>query len=306
MSNFKIPEKVTNALTHLIEAISEDHKVSVRTRPTQDLLDNMQYILDELKRRYSFETTKKLQQLPIGSKVIDKNSTYYDAPVIWLVVDHNFYDNNLTTLVSERILTFKAFDAAEPDNPDELRSEYGNNDYKVSNIHQWLNSDLYDWFKPLHQYDQAPTSDFIYHRPYVDEPGFLNKFSNSFKNSMVETRFKDFQAKVFLLSDSEIGFSEKDKALELFKNEAYRGAKPTKECVLYDEEGSADETDWWWLRTPHAGYSYSVRYVYASGAPYSGSAFLGYLGVRPALNFPSEIRVKAEPDANGIYEIVWS
>lgn len=50
------------------------------------------------------------------------------------------------------------FDAPEPDSPDELRREYGNNRYAFSNIAQWQNSrkPAGKWFKKQHEYDAPP------------------------------------------------------------------------------------------------------------------------------------------------------
>nr|WP_235887860.1 DUF6273 domain-containing protein [Neobacillus paridis] len=264
----------------------------------------MQSILNELKSRVYVPPTKTIRYLPVGTKIVDKNTKYYGAPIVWLVADHEYYGKTLTTLVAERILTFKAFDAAEPDNPVEYRSEYGNNEYKVSNIHQWMNSDRTEWFKPLHDYDQAPTKDYVYRRPYADEKGFMNSFSHEFKQHLVDTQLEDLMAKVFLLSVSDVGLSCKGKGLKLFNNEALRKAKPTKECVQIDGRGSIDIRDWW-LRTPLAGDSSIARCVNSDGTLSNDDSYNGSIGVRPALNLPSDIHVKAEPDVNGIYEIVW-
>lgn len=47
------------------------------------------------------------------------------------------------------------FDGAEPDNPDEDRQTKGNNDYTVSTLRQWLNSEegTEDWWTAQHEYD---------------------------------------------------------------------------------------------------------------------------------------------------------
>ncbi|MED1938916.1 DUF6273 domain-containing protein [Cytobacillus firmus] len=302
MASVKVSQEVTEVLNKLVEVVSKDREVSLQLQPTEKLLNDMQSILDELKGRVTVPATKALRDLPVGTKVVDKNTKYYGAPIIWQVADHGYYGQTLTTLLSERILTFKAFDAAEPNNPDEWRSDYGNNDYQVSNIGLWLNSYKDDWFIPLHEYDQAPTEDYVYSRPYADENGFLTNFSEDFIKHINDSVI----GKVFLLSVEEVGLSDEGKSLAIFTDNNSRKAKPTPECVQIDDEGSADEPDWWWLRTPYAGISVSVRSVFTSGALGSDYASYGYLGVRPALNLPSEIRVKAEPDANGIYEIVWS
>lgn len=275
---------------------------------TEKLISDMQTIFDELKTRMSLVATKFLGDLPVGALVRDSVSTYYGAPIVFLVADHGFYGKNATALVTERILTFKAFDAAEPRNTDDRRAKYGNNNYQDSNIHQWLNSESNIWFQPRHATDQAPTEEFVTSRPYADESGFLSNMGMNFRSNLAKLRlnyFEDALARVFLLSRSEIGLDDGGKVLELFKNDEFRKAKPTKECVQIDEEGNVNESDWWWLRDPNAGYSHYVRYVYTSGALSSYSAFYGSHGVRPALNLASDIRVKSEPDENGVYDIIW-
>lgn len=56
---------------------------------------------------------------------------------------------------------------------------YGNNNYKLSNIRQWLNSDAPAgrWYQPTHQYDEPPEG-------YVDYPGFLYNFTDE-ENAML-------------------------------------------------------------------------------------------------------------------------
>lgn len=303
MSKVKHSLSVTHALNNLAEALMENEiiegPVSIKTAPTEDLLIEMQEILNELKTRVVPETIP-LSELPVGAKVRDSKTAYYGVPIVWLVADRGYYGDSLTTLLSERILTFKAFDAAEPDNPDRWRAEYGNNSYQVSNIGLWLNSDKQNWFTPLHAYDQAPTEDYVSSRPYANESGFMSNFSQEFKSQINDS----VEGKIFLLSAGEVGFTE-EKAMALFENEEFRKAKPTKECVLIDGEGDEHEADWWWLRTPNAGSSGGARIVNSSGALDYNIAYNGYGGARPALNLSSEIRVKSKPDENGIHEIVW-
>lgn len=301
MVNLKFSQEVSEAVNQLVDVLANgvEKPLPVQEASTEQLLTDMENILSELKARL-LPNTIALHELPIGARIQDINTRYYGAPIVWLVGDHGYYGETLTTLVSERILTFKAFDAAEPNNPDRWRASYGNNDYKVSNIAQWLNSYEDDWFTPLHVYDQAPTSDYVSSRPYANESGFLTNFSEAFIQHIDDTVL----GKVFLLSTEEVGLAE-GKRLELFENEEYRKAKPTKECVQIDDKGDENEPDWWWLRTPNSGYLSSVRGVISSGAISSLSAWRGSRGARPALNLFSEIRVKAEPNENGVYEIVW-
>lgn len=302
MGNTNFSQAVSEILTNLVEVIKKDYKAPLKTQPTEKLINDMQSILDELKSRISLPVTKALRDLPFGAKIVDKNTKYYGASIVWLVADHDYYAPSSTTLVSERILTFKAFDASEPNNPDEWRADFGNNNYKVSNIAQWLNSYGDDWFIPLHNYDKAPTSLYVPSRPYANESGFLTNFSEEFIQNMIDS----LVGKVFLLSDEEVGLAD-GKRLALFENEEYRKAKLTKECVQIDNLGvDENKPNWWWLRTPNNENSYYTRYVNAYGKIHTDSACYGCRGIRPALNISSNVRVKAEPNENGVYEIVWS
>ena len=124
-------------------------------------------------------------------------------------------------------------------------------------------------------------------------------------DNILFTNLGDIKAQVFLLSSAEVGLSNGSKLAFFKKDYIFRKAKPTKECVEIDHEGDENEPDWWWLRTPHAGNSYYARIVNSSGTLSNSSAYYGHFGVRPALNLSSEVRVKAEPDENGIYDIVF-
>lgn len=64
----------------------------------------------------------------------------------------------------------------------------------------------------------------------------------------------------------------------------------------YSEQGLLDLDNWWWLITPHAGYSAYARYVDTDGTLNDFSAHLGIWGVRPALYVESEIEVELEED----------
>ncbi|MFD1203566.1 DUF6273 domain-containing protein [Sporosarcina contaminans] len=305
MTTEKITPAVQKALaeihTKIAEIYEKNWQVPLKEQPTEVLIGTMESIIFEIKLRMGNEKTQALHELPVGAKIRDKNTKYYGAPVVWLVADHGYYGPTQSMILAERILAFKAFDAREPNNPDERRADWGNNEYQVSNIGLWLNSYKDDWFTPLHEYDQAPTAEHVYGNPYADEKGFLANFSEEFIQQINDS----VQGKVFLLSAGEVGLSDDGKPLAIFTDDDSRKAYPTPECTQNDNEGDPNEADWWWLRTPHAGHSSSARSVNTSGVISHSTAYVGISGVRPALNLPSEIRVTAEPDENGIYDIVW-
>lgn len=275
---------------------------------------------------------KLLSTLPVGTKVKDANTKYYGKPIIFQVLDKNHpgYPANSVTLLTERMITLKSFDAMEPANSDASRRSYGNNRYAHSNIRQWLNKDSSPWYAAQHGADQAPSAANVWtgHNPYDQEAGFLANFSTDLKAKLLTTTLtvakntvtdgggsETVQDKVFLLSNTEVGLANENSIAEGsvfpgFTSDAARVAYPTAEAVVNSSYTNASlnaNSGWyWWLRTPNAGYSYSSRSVYSSGSLNNYSAYYGYYGVRPALNLPSEIFVSDAPDTDGAYIIQWN
>lgn len=52
--------------------------------------------------------------------------------------------------------------------------------------------------------------------------------------------------------------------------------------------------DWWWLATPNAAHAYLARIVNTDGGLYSGRAYYGYYGVRPAFYVESGIVLESD------------
>ncbi|OKO91409.1 IgA protease [Geobacillus proteiniphilus] len=273
-----------------------------------------------------------LSSLPVGAKVKDLNTKYYGKPIIFQVIDKNHpgYPANSVTLLTEKIITLKAFDAKEPSNPNTDRQSYGNNRYAHSNIRQWLNKDTSPWYAAQHGYDAPPNNSNVWsnYNEYEAEAGFLSNFSAELKSKLLVTTLsvakntvtdgggsETIQDKVFLLSETEVGLGNENGIAEgtpfsFFSSDAARQAYPTVEAVSNSEYTNtslnASQPWYWWLRTPHAGFAYYARYVYSSGALTSDNAFNGTHGVRPALNLPSDILVSDSTDADGAYIIVWN
>ncbi len=64
----------------------------------------------------------------------------------------------------------------------------------------------------------------------------------------------------------------------------------------YSEQDLLELDDWWWLITPHAGYSSNARRVNADGSLDRSNAYHGHHGVRPAFYVESGITLSLEPD----------
>lgn len=271
---------------------------------------------------------KLLSSLPVGAKVVDNGTKYNGKPITWLVGGHNHYVQGQTVLVSEKIITIKAFDAKESDNTDSDRRLFGNNRYSLSNLRQWLNSGVDNWFNPQHSVDVLPNKYTVedMYNAYAEESGFLTNFSTELRNQLQNTSLtvakntitdgggkETVTDKVFLLSNTEVGLSNENgivegKRLALFTTaSSSRLAYPTAEAV--SKSGYKDTTNlttlkpwFYWLRSPQAGHSSRARDVDLSGALHSTHAFSSSTGVRPALNLPSDISVSDNTNANGEYE----
>ena len=272
---------------------------------------------------------KKLSDLPIGAKVVDPDTKYYGKPIVWLVADknHEGYPANSVTLISEKILCLKCFDAKEPDNNIDYMNEYGNNRYIYSNIHSWLNSDLHIWYLSKHYRDSPPDEEHVGYskpyNPYLKESGFLTNFSKKFKDSLMLTTLKvaknyaegggyeDVAAKIFLASVAETGLWDQYKpsegsVLSIFKDSTRRTGYLTEEAVINSTPKSPNiqsPREWrWWLRTSMLDSRYNSIVVNYLTDPLIGClVFDGENGIRPLCNISSSIEISANSDSDGVY-----
>lgn len=271
-----------------------------------------------------------LSSLPVGAKVVDNDTKYNDAPIVWVIGGHNHYAQGQTVLVSEKIITLKAFDAKEPTNPSvNGRNAYGNNRWLYSNLRSWLNSDKNNWYTQAHLYDSPPTSTNVEngYNGYDSEYGFLTNFGSTLRSSLQDTELlvarnntdgggsETVIDKVFLLSKTEVGLSDvnsiaEGKKLPLFTtSDSSRVAKPTSEAISkseYSNSGLTIDSGWnYYLRTPSAPTSESSPYyVRFSGQEGSGYSFSGSRGIRPSINVKSDLLVSDSPNSNGEYEVM--
>lgn len=278
--------------------------------------------------------SKTLGSLPNGALVKDTGTLYYGKPIVWKIADKNHvgYPSGSVTLITEKIITLKCFDAMESGNSDGNRRSYGNNRYSLSNIDKWLNSDAAAgrWWAATHSADAAPTNANVWsnYNEYDAQAGFLNGFSANMKAALLNTTItvakntvtdgggsETITRKLFLASTTEVGLANENSVAEgsklaIFSDNNSRLAYPTAEAVSnseYKTSGLAVGSPWWWyLRTPYASDSYSVRYVYTDGTLSDANAFGGGEGVRPLCNLKSEILVSDNTDSDGAYTIIWN
>ena len=142
---------------------------------------------------------KTLSSLPVGALVKDVNTKYNGKPIIFRIIDknHSGYPANSVTLITDKIISIKPFDATESGG-DSNRQNYGNNRYAHSNIRQWLNKEGYPWYQSQHSYDRPPNDSYVWsgYNDYEKEAGFLSNFSNEFKANILPTTLTVVQASV--------------------------------------------------------------------------------------------------------------
>lgn len=257
-------------------------------------------------------------------------NTKYNNSVIRFIVGHQA--SGRTKLVAERMITLKCFDAKEASNPDSNRANYGNNRYSQSNIDQWLNSaaGAGAWHSARHAYDAPPNNANVWtnYNEYDAQAGFLAFFEESFRNAILDSTirvakntvtdgggYEDVVRKIYLLSNTEVGLANENSVAEgtlwdYFNSASRRQCYPTAEAVSASEYTNASLSStqywYWWLRTPYAGYSSSARRVHTDGSLNYISAYIGYHGVRPALEVGSGILVSDSVDTDGAYIIQWN
>ena len=281
---------------------------------------------------------QSLSNLAVGAKIkFGKYSVNGETAqdLVWIIVAkaHSCtpaYPTNSITLLTEKIIDMRCFDAIEPNNSNSDRKSYGNNRYSLSNIDQWLNKDSAggSWYSAQHSADQSPNSSTYVTEgtPYATRPGFLNAFTTEEKNAILSTTirvakpiadgagYEDISRKIFLPSTTEVGLANENSIAEgaiwSYFSGGNRNASLTFQAFTHSpstSKPSTHESAWyWWLRTPYYSVSPIVRNVVYDGTLNSMRASYGANGVRPAVNLLSTLSVSDTTDNDGCYTMVWN
>jgi hypothetical protein len=233
--------------------------------------------------------TIPISDLPIGARVVD---TSWDwefrtgdnhsgsgkvKPVTWIIVAKDHYEGlePHVTLLSEELIGKHCFD--------------NNTDPKRDSNSHWSDSGTGNATRGL--------------RPWLNSTGihagkgFYRAFSGSFKVAVLETTLpnKEWKSgsiystrdKVFIPSTTELcdtAHSDTYQIGTVFSH--FTGARADKRVAMF-----GGETRWYWTRSPVSSGGFLVRHVGGDGGFYSSAAGDGGFGVRPALNFKSEVLV---------------
>lgn len=244
--------------------------------------------------------------------------SYNNEALVWRVL-HIDEEKKQAILISENIITMKAYDAAESGkfNSDGQKDYWsqnseattdmdlqayvrGNSDWSKSNIRTWLNSDR----ENVKYEDQEPSAKAMSEAKngYNNEAGFLNGFTEEELDRLLEIEIITnpnalsdeaitTTDRVFLLSEEELEwFEEADISLY---------AEPTNAAIEQDKTGwynifslSYEVNEYyWWLREPVEGTS-AKCYLVSNG--YSDEKLIPYtvglegFGIRPAIVISTE------------------
>ena len=253
------------------------------------------------------DVTRQAEATKVGLGDAVTLGTYNDEPIVWSVV-HLSEDADRAVLVTEDILTMKAYDAAESDryNQDSGNDYWkyacedfedqaleakvrGSNEWEDSNIRSWLNADT----QAVDYVGGSPVNTVMstMKNGYANEAGFLYGFTDAEKAAIVETQVESngnvlTNDKVFLLSLAELEW--------LHEADVSIFAKPTDAAVSRDTTGwykvfSLDygvDAYYWWLREPAEGSAsqcYLVSNGYTQDQTILQEAGLEGYGIRPAV-----------------------
>lgn len=248
--------------------------------------------------------TKQLKDLELGALVMYPDAKYYNEPIVWKLCghDHPGYPTGSTIVITDNIICFKCFDAAERKNPISRNvRRYGNNDYDTSNIREWLNTYKPKWKN--HIYDAPPSDDNVRFNPYYDEPGFLTNFSDVFINALIPLDNGDYFTLPTLDNMGfECGGIVSAERFPIFDKSESRICCATKGAIYHNDFTTSYFN--YWLKDALYGSSRYVHIVSHYGHLFHSWAYDSNIGVRVVCNLKSDTLVTDQPNENGVYEII--
>ena len=216
--------------------------------------------------------------------------------------------------MTKQIIDLRCFDAAEPTNPDNnnvnTRKGSGNNNWKVSNIKQFLNSDQANWYSNQHQYDAPPNNSNTFSNPYDNHKGFLYYFSDKEKALLQDMTFTlanpdidgggsyIWTGKVWLPTYTQMSGTQNNRVSEGIKFDKYTDnnsriktinkycAENNKHCKAEKmTEGTSND---YWMSSIYPVDSCHSRVVDSDGSSNGGAgyAYTDAIGLAPCIRLP--------------------
>ena len=251
--------------------------------------------------------------LTLGSTFLfGKHQVGSETPwdIEWEIV-HQTSDYQIAQTV--QLIDVRMFDAKEASSTDSDRNTSGNNNWKLSNIRQWLNSDAAagEWYSAQHSADAPPTDANgynIYLTGYDDRPGFLYNFTAAQKSAMLNFDLTlkiptvdgggshVVTQKVFLPTMTQVGLGANESVTEGTVFNKYDGVensvrvKTLHPNVVANSGFShtnfiANGAWYWWLSSCYT-ISYNAWHVYTLGGLSHSSAYNGSNALAPCILLP--------------------
>ena len=294
-----------------VRAIKTDGKIIA----VSDNLSNTSFI--------TYGTDKMNVTLDIDWSSLSLGSTFFlgkyqvasETPwdIEWEIVHQ---ESDYQIAMAKQIIDLRCFDAKESSNSDTNRQKYGNNNWGVSNIEQWLNSDQTNWYSAQHSADAPPSSANVWvinsvaYNPYDMKPGFLYYWSDEEKAvlqdmilTLANNKVTDgggsytWTGKIWLPTYTQISGDQNNSISEGTKFSKFTDnnsriktihamcAANNQYCI---DNGFTEGKAWYyWLSSAIPSYSYTSRRVHGDGAPdYNHFAHNGYIGLAPCIRVP--------------------
>lgn len=191
------------------------------------------------------------------------------------------------TLIIKYVTYGIMFSKAQPTNPDGNRLLYGSNNYLESAVRQYLNSNgvAGSYWTAQTDYDVAPswnaTLNGLQYQMDIDFLNIIGLTTREVELNTVTDGGGNITAsdKFFLPSRKEI-FNAAENGTHKGRQFSYYIGADNAKRIRYDITNKVTPR-YWWLRSPSAGSSISVRAVYSDGAFSYYHAYNG-IGVAPA------------------------
>ena len=266
---------------------------------------------------------QKLSNLPVGAIVkFGKHQIASETAesIIWIVADknHSGYPADSVTVITQELIDILPYDAKEGST-----YQYGNPNYALSNIHQWLNSSASagNWYSPTHANDVAPTNSTTYNAGgYQSRAGFLYNFTDKERSLLLPTTITNqlgndvsttITAKVFLPSEWELlgkGQVEDNSSQLSYFSSKFAVTSLTAQAYTYCPSSSkpASDTSYYqyYTRSTVGGSENKVRCVNENGLVSLTGPNGASSGTRPVINLAGNLKMSDTTDADGCYTVL--
>lgn len=241
-------------------------------------------------------------------------------PIIWMVVDknHSGYPSNSITLITQKIIDLRAYDAIEDGDSEEGLS--GNINYRLSNINQWLNSEASagNWYKATHNNDSPPNADNTRRgTEYQDRAGFLYNFTSAERLALLPTTLTSqvnndlsmkMTVKVFLPSLWEIlgtfMIEDGSSRLNYFISGNVRCGLTSQAYTNTSSSSKPSTVDASWSYGTRSTYSANAYTVSNEGKSEGKTPSDGSRGIRPLINLSANTKISDTTDSDGCYTVL--